>query len=276
MYKTILVHLDQSHALEDRVELAVRLAARFDAHLVGLLTQMPWSVPVYAEIPIGAEVINQAEAALAETADRIVSLFEAHAASAGISHESRVEEGGASQLIIAHGRYSDLIILGQRDPDDDFPPDSGVANAVLLESGRPCLIVPYIGAPESCGERILAAWNGGREAARAFSDAAPFMQEAREVTVFVANPKETVRAEGPLPGADIAVVLSRQGIKAEVNTVTVDDIDVGNEMLSHAFDTDIDLIVMGAYGHSRFRELVLGGATRFLLKHMTVPVLMAH
>jgi nucleotide-binding universal stress UspA family protein len=133
-------------------------------------------------------------------------------------------------------------------------------------------VIPYIGAPQNLGKKILVAWNASREASRAVADAMPMLEAADSVEVFAVEPN----GMGDAPGADIAAHLARHGINATANKTTGLDIDVGDVLLNQAADSGADLIVMGGYGHSRMRELVLGGATRHILEHMTVPVLLSH
>jgi nucleotide-binding universal stress UspA family protein len=145
---------------------------------------------------------------------------------------------------------------------------------VVLSSGRPVLVVPYIGWTKTLGERITIAWDGGRESARAVADALPLLKKAKAVTVLVINPEKGNHGEEP--GADIALHLARHGVNAEVRRARFDDVDTGNAILSQVADLSSDLLVMGAYGHSRLRELVIGGVTRTIFEEMTVPVLMSH
>jgi nucleotide-binding universal stress UspA family protein len=175
-----------------------------------------------------------------------------------------------------HARYADLLVLGQVDPNE--PPYAGrhLPEEVVLASGRPLLVVPHDWAPGPLGERVVVAWDANREAARAVSDALPILEQARSVVVVSINPKATPLGHGALPGADIALHLARHSIDVEVHPIEVDQMDVGEALLSFSGAGARDLLVMGAYAHSRVRELVLGGATRTVLARMTVPVLMAH
>jgi nucleotide-binding universal stress UspA family protein len=141
-------------------------------------------------------------------------------------------------------------------------------------AGRPVLVVPYIGPSGTLGKRVLLAWNATREATRAATDALPFLQAADEVLVVLVKPHSI--SHGEVPGADIGLYLARHGVHVKVETIEGVDIDAGNLLLSRAADLSSDLIVMGAYGHSRFSELVLGGVTRTMFESMTVPVLMSH
>jgi nucleotide-binding universal stress UspA family protein len=136
------------------------------------------------------------------------------------------------------------------------------------------LIVPRYGVFGTVGERVLIAWNGSREATRAAHDALPLLKRATKVTVLSIDPDHD--SQRRVPSADITLHLARHGVAAEADSTVALDIAVGDVLLSRAADLGADLIVMGGYGHSRVREMVLGGATRHLLQHMTVPVLMSH
>ena len=141
-------------------------------------------------------------------------------------------------------------------------------------TGSYLVAIDTVGA--GVGERVLVAWNASRAATRAVNDALPMLQKAKQVTVLAINPRGGVSGEGDVPGADLALHLSRHGVKAEAAWLKAADIEVGAMLLSRASDFQSDLIVMGGYGHSRLREIVLGGATREILQTMTVPTLMSH
>ena len=147
---------------------------------------------------------------------------------------------------------------------------------MTLVSGRPILVVPNVGNFADLGRRVVIGWNASREAARAVNDAMPLLTAAETVTVLTIDPREGPRAHGELPGADISLHLARHGVKAEIERTASADLPVGEVLLSRVADLGADLLVMGAYGHSRARELLLGGATRSLLRSMTLPVLMSH
>jgi nucleotide-binding universal stress UspA family protein len=153
---------------------------------------------------------------------------------------------------------------------------SDFAEELVLSAGRPVLLIPYAGHFPEVGRRVLVAWNAGREAARAVTDALPLLARASIVQVVAFDPRKGGADHGDIPGADIALLLARHGVKVSIAQQQSKEVDVGNQILSRAADMQSDLIVMGAYGHSRLRELVLGGVTRTLLDTMTVPVLMSH
>lgn len=152
----------------------------------------------------------------------------------------------------------------------DFFPEN-----LILSCGRPVLLVPYASNERSTGCRVLVAWDGSREATRAVHDALPFMRTAENTTILTVNGvHEFERAR--IPGADIATVLARHGVRVEVADIETGAGDSVGEILLSVADNGADLLVMGAYGHARWRELVMGGATRTILRSMTVPVLMSH
>lgn len=272
-YKTILVHVDASERCRARLAIAMRFAREFEAQVVGLHARETVVLPSYVSAePVINERLRQAvaeDAAAAETA------FRKAAVAADVSAtEFRTAPADASGAVCLHARYADLVILGQREPEADSAVDSGFVEKVLLAAGRPVLMVPCYGAFDAPGKRVLVAWNAGREAARAVTDAIPLLQRAEVVQLVTIDPE--ARAHGEMPGANIALYLARHGVRVEVKMEHAADIDVGNLLLSRAADLGSDLIVMGAYGHSRMREYVMGGATRTLLDTMTVPVLMSH
>jgi nucleotide-binding universal stress UspA family protein len=167
------------------------------------------------------------------------------------------------------------VVAGQP-TDQDTGDLRGLADELALSAGRPVLFVPYAGRFPSLGKRVLVAWDTGREAARAVSDALPLLQRAESVEVTAFDPERGRRGHGQEPGADVGLYLARHGIKVQAARQSGAGFEVGAQILSRAADQGADLIVMGAYGHSRMRELVLGGVTRTILESMTVPVLMSH
>ena len=179
-------------------------------------------------------------------------------------------------LFARMARQTDLCVVGQ--PSEETPePEAGqLAEAAFMDSGRPALVVPYIGAAPEPMRRILVAWNGSREAARAVHDALPFLLAAERTTVLIVDPQNLGGEIGEQPGADLAAHLARHGVRVEVKTIPGGGLSAGDAILAQAADDSADLLVMGGYGHSRLRELVLGGATRHLLAQMTLPVLLSH
>ena len=274
-YKTILVHLDNSARANVRLEIAIRLAQRHNAHLVGLHALTRISLPSYAVAEAGNSILEYQKRAAAESAERAEAVFRKTIESEDLtSTEWRNSFADATETVALHARYADLVVLGQPDPagEDGVAPE--FAAMVTLSAGRPVLMVPYIGNFETLGKRALVAWSATRESTRALTDAIPLLRLAEAVNVVAFNPRSP--AHGQIPGADIGLFLARHGVPVEVSHYRAEDIDAGNQLLSRAADLGSDLIVMGAYGHSRLREMVMGGVTRTILESMTVPVLMSH
>ena len=274
-YKTILVHVDHSPHCEARVRVAAALALEHGAHLTGsAMSGLARVVYEDYSADLGLAMIADQMAILRERADTALARFEAVAKHMDVaSYERRLVEDDPEGGLALQARYADLVVVSQPDSEDVCSRlNPGLPAYVMLASGRPVLLVPHSASVARTGKRVLLAWNGSREAARAVSAALPLLQGADAVSVAIFNPG---LAHGAQPGSDIALFLARHGVKVDVS-VQQTNIEVGEALLSLAADQQSDLIVMGGYGHTRFRELVLGGATRTLLNSMTVPVLMAH
>ena len=217
---------------------------------------------------------------LERTAAEVRDRFEAVLQSVGVGGEYRSATGVVDDLVTLHGRYADLTVIGQRNPESGGAVGGSptALESLMFETGRPVLAVPYAGRFDAVGRRIMVAWSATRESARAVADALPLLKQADSVVTFAVNPRRGREegTHGDIPGADIAVHLARHDVKVEAQHTVTEDVSIGDMLLSRAADESVDLIVMGAYGHSRMRELVLGGVTRHLLAHMTVPVLLAH
>ena len=276
-YKTILVHCDAGPKVGQRLGVAVDLAERNAAHLVGVHTRPPFQAPVFFEggMPMDSLFASYEAGAKADEAAARAA-FDKALKGRQVSHEWRVSEGFIDSELVIQARYADLLVVGQADPDAQTPTPSDLPEAVVLSTGRPCLVVPHIGVRKPPGTNVMLCWNATRESARAAADALPFLRAAKKVTVLVIDPRTSPNGHGAEPGADAAQWLARHGVKVTVQRDVAADSDVGGVILSRAADLDADLIVMGVYGHSRVREMVLGGASRTLLASMTVPVFISH
>jgi nucleotide-binding universal stress UspA family protein len=275
-YKTILAHFDSTERAPARLQAAAALAEAFDAHLAAVYSIMS---PLYSEpfVADGGAFVAQELLRFQERKDAEArAAFDRVAPGLGRPVEWRAAAGDPATVVNEHGRYADLIVLGQYDEDaaNDVTPD--FIGRVIMGSGRPVLVVPYAGEIGPIGRRPMIAWNASREAARAVSSSMPLLRRADEVQVTTFNARAGRGGHGELPGADIATFLARHGVKANVSGTTSKEVDTGNQILSRADDFRADLIVMGGYGHSRAYEFVMGGSTRTLLEAMTVPVLFAH
>ena len=275
-YKTILVHYDAGRTASTRLDIALEIGAKFDAHVACLYALSATPIPSYPyeAAKIVREVQERVGTEMRDTARR--SFDECLRRSGYAKAEWRITSRDALDAVALHARYADLVVIGQK--NEEWP--SGVSKtferSVLLAAGRPVLVVPYAFERKPLGRQVLVAWNSSREAAQAVSGALPLLKQAGHVHVIAFNPDEAGVAHGQEPGADVGLFLTRHGVKVTVSRHDAQDVDVGNQLLSRAFDVSADLIVMGAWGHSRLQELVLGGVTRTILDSMTVPVLMAH
>lgn len=278
-YKTILVHCDASKAALARIELATTLAEQHEAHLIGLHARPPFQPPIYdtGGYAMGL-MLGDHQAALKESELASARAFAAATKGRSVASEWRSVDGWTDDLLVLHGRYADLTVIGQDEPEAParVPAPSHLSENVALAGGRGVLVVPSAGVPQKVGRNIMLCWNASREAARAVNEALPLLRAADAVTVLVVEPTSSASGHGAEPGADAATWLSRHGVKVTVQRDVAPDSDVGSVILSRTMDHGSDLIVMGVYGHSRFREVILGGVSRTLLSSMTVPVLMAH
>jgi nucleotide-binding universal stress UspA family protein len=275
-YKTILAHFDSTERAGARLRAAASIADDFDAHLVAVYSIMS---PLYSEpfVADGGAFVAQELLRFQERKDADArAAFDKVAPTLGRQVEWRSEAGDPATVVNEHGRYADLVVIGQYDDDqpNDITPD--FIGRVIMGSGRPVLVIPYTGAPKTIGKRVMISWNASREAARAVSSSLPMLRRAEDVQVTTFNARAGRGGHGDVPGADIATFLARHGVKANVSGSTSKEVDIGSMILSRADDFQSDLIVMGGYGHSRAFEFVMGGATRTLLESMTVPVLFAH
>jgi nucleotide-binding universal stress UspA family protein len=272
-YKTILVDCDASAKVGHRLAVAVQLAKRHGAHLIGAHVRAPVSPPVFADGTVPMESVLDAFESAAKSEETVAAAaFNSAVKAAGLSTEWCVAEGYADDVLAQRARYADLLVLGQTDPDAVTRSPPAQPQSVVLASGKPAFVVPHVGVTGEPGKTVMLCWNDSRESARAARDALPFLKQAEKVIVFVVkHASQDASTEG-----DVKTWLGRHGVYAITQHDVAPDSDVGGVILSRAADQSVDLIVMGLYGHSRLREMVLGGASRTLLSSMTVPVLMTH
>ena len=275
-FKDILVHVDTLEPSAARLRSAINLAESSDARLTGLYILPKPYLPAYAEAQISADILEEQAKMAKQQAEDAERKFKEATANNGLQSEWRVEEGNTAEILSKQARYHDLAVVGQGNPESYiFVGDREMPDRMIMTSGRPALVIPYVGEYATIGKHVMIAWDAGPMPARAVHDALPLLPAAKDVTVMVINPKNGVNGTGDLPGADISAHLAHHGVKAEADYVKTDK-GTGDTLLSWVADKGADLIVMGAYGHARWAELVLGGVTDHMLKHMTVPVLMSH
>ncbi|CAB3799016.1 hypothetical protein LMG28688_04868 [Paraburkholderia caffeinitolerans] len=274
-YRNILVHLDESDSARTRLDVALRVAKRHGAHLSALFAPVvPEHEAAYAFI-LDTEYWSQCRHEHEARRRALEHHFFARLADAELKGNWRTANHAQHELLV-RARFADLIVLGQGAPEN---PDVSLANRlqvrVTLSAGRPVLWVPYAGSGSTVGERVMVAWDAGQSATRALYDALPFMRlaERTELVTFTPSRKDRER----IPGADIGLVLARHGLEVHVTELhPPPTITVADALLARAAKTGCDLIVMGAYGHARWKELLLGGVTQTVLGSMPVPVLMSH
>jgi nucleotide-binding universal stress UspA family protein len=275
-YKAILVHVPLANA-EVQVELAARLAKAFDAHLTGICslteTAMLRSAVQNPFIRIEAEKAEELIAEESEEATAAEKTFEAVADKVDVPHSWLTGEGEAADLIVHASRVQDLAVVEQtRDPSDLL---WGPAVQIAL-SGYPVLIVPRSWGSPEFGRRAVIAWNGTAQASAAVRKAIPLLKRAEHVSVLIGESNATFPATMRMAPLDLLTYLRHHGVTGEVIVDKTPDEGAGEVILKAAAAGKADLLVMGAFGHSRFREWVLGGATRHVLENMTIPVFMAH
>jgi nucleotide-binding universal stress UspA family protein len=278
-YRTILVHLNDKRRAEAMLEPTIALARQYNAHLIGLHVYASMPAPPVT-VPFAARALGSAASFDRKEAEEISAIFQRMTTDQPFVAEWRslkVPHVDLAAVVLDHGRAADLIVAGQTDPHWDLSPLLDFPERLALESGRPVLVIPYAGRYPEIGRNVVVAWKASRESARAAFDALPFLLHAKSVQIL--EVKEGGRRDDPealAPDTTIAASLARHGIKPTVRTSIAADISVGDAILSSAADAGADLLVMGAYGHSRMREFVFGGATRDLGRHMTLPTLFSH
>ncbi len=260
-YKSILVHVDNSDHAPERIALAARLARQQDAHLIGAAATgiagelLRTSAMMYSGM-VPQEQLDE----LVSNAEQALAKFETQARAADVRYERRISDDDPQDGLVLQARYADLVVLSQCEPGEEG-----------------LLVVPYAGSYPHINRHALVAWDGSRSATRAVTDALPLLRRSARVTLAVFDAEHQYGVHGAEPGADIALFLARHGVKVEVSQQPKPEgASVGEALLSLSADLGADLLVMGAYGHLRWRETVLGGVTRTLLASMTLPVLMSH
>ena len=226
-----------------------------------------------SNVDITRTVLDAQLQLLVDGANAALARFETIAAGvAGLSFEKRLVDEDDGPGLALQARYADLVVLSQSDPDIPIvriAPD--LPSYVMLHSPCPVLVTPFSGAPATAGSHVLVAWDDSAQASRAVADSVPLLQRARKVSLVVFN----AGAEPSLAGADIALHLARHGVNVEVLREQT-EYEIGYALLELAARLGADLLVMGGYGHARFREAVLGGVTQIMLTNMTIPVMMSH
>jgi nucleotide-binding universal stress UspA family protein len=279
MYKTILIHIDGSEQQESRLRAAALLAVKHGAHLVGSgATGISWMEYSLLTSSMAPPVVGDDFQGLRDAVAARLDEFKATASHLGIaSVEARMIEDDPRYALLLQSRYADLVVLSQ---DADTSPGlpsrvRGLPEHVALRGARPVLVVPpsYLGEP--IPGTAVVGWDGGMQALRAISAALPLLALAASVKLAVINPAVLSELHGDQPGADMALYLARHGAQVEV-VVERTRATCGEALCALARSCGAGLMVSGAFGHSRYREWMLGGTTRELLERAPVPLLIAH
>lgn len=276
-YKTILAVLQNKSDVDRVLDCALPLAARFSAHVIGVHAE---AIPVPYVTPMGfpdTDFLTTSVEINDQRSAEIEAAFRERAMREGTSHEWQAMEnvsGDSAVSALTAARAADLIIVQQTNPDSD---SGSIANveALLYESGRPVLFVPYAVSVKPEFRKVLVAWNGTQQAARATFDALPFIVAAQETEILSLDHRDTGHEDGAVAGVDIAAALSRHGAKVTFVNETSGNLSAGEAIENHIAESGADLLVMGAYSQSWLKEFFFGGATRTLLKSMPTATFMA-
>lgn len=276
-YKTILVCLSNKEEAERLIPIANQVARQFGAHLVGIHSLQ--NLEIYSSVSMQLSVAAMAEvqAMHAGHAKEVEDTFKRLTQNEDFVSEWRqikTSSAATGEKLAEQARCADLVIMAQIDPEQNHPGPSAIQRQVIEHGGRPVLVIPRYGNFEHIGQRTLIGWSGTGECSRAVHDAIPFCQAGVETLIFWVNGSDKVaNAKLEQSGHDIATALDRHGIKATVAHRAKTEIPIGDELLNEASDNGSDLIVTGAYGHSKLYDFVIGATTSHLLKFMTSPVL---
>ena len=273
--KSILVHLDDGESCDERLRLSAELAEACDSHLCALYVGRFLTQSLLVEAPPSGALLKALEEEQGKRTARARELFDSRTKVLGRGREFHDEDGDPVRWLTIYGRYADVVAVRRPGVDDAIFGVGGIPGALALSCGRPLLVVPPAGVKSLAPTRAMIAWNGSREASRAVADALPFLHMASQVEVVSVTDNKSAASGGP--GArELCRHLSLHGVEAEHITLPAPEIEIPEALLSRAAAQSAELIVFGAYGHSRFRELVLGGVTRHLLGHSAVPLLLSH
>lgn len=276
MIKDVIVSIDLGGQSDFAVDFAISVAAQFGANITGVAFIYEAARDSLFTSRYELRFQQQLQSEIEESASAAIARFERAAQQAGVFAVSQIvrENWLNRPEAFAHmARRFDLAVLGQRKPDQ-MPGYTEIIEAAMFDSGRPVLLIPYIQKEGLRLGRVMVCWDGSRAAARAVGDAMPFLTKSKAVDVVVIANEPPKSDE--IPGFDIASHLARHGVTTKLEPLYAPGVDTTAAVLNRAEEEAIDLIVMGGYGHSRFREVILGGVTRGILATMTVPVLLSH
>lgn len=275
-YKTIVAVLDSPAHAAQITDFALAVAESYDAHVLGVHAETLAAVPLIApmEIPDPAAIEALQAASRRETAE-VERIFRERIARSGRSADWRSfvsAAGYAASSVMEAIRAADLVVASQGNPAND---NRSELENLLFDSGRPVLLVPFIMKEPKAIRRVMIAWNGSREAARATFDAMPFLKNADSVEIFSVDPPERPNEVPHMAGVELAQALARHDVKVTLTAQEGGGVSAATAIENRLADNSVDLLVMGAYGTSRWWEMLFGGVTRSLLESMTALSLMS-
>ncbi|MDX1513436.1 MAG: universal stress protein [Gammaproteobacteria bacterium] len=273
-YRDILLYLDPNATNGSFIDAVAAFASARGARLTGLYAVDVPAIPNYAKANLPRELLENHRKSIFARAEEIREQFQSACSSADLSFEWRQVEGETEPAVSRAGRYADLLVLSGGAGVDAAHGE--IAHLAMLGCGRPVLVIPATAPATAIGTRVIIAWNARKEAARAVHDALPLLREAVSVNVVSINPVNEEAAVSEHPERGLGAHLSRHGVDARLQSVKKKGANASQHLLDRAAEEQADLIVMGGYGHARWRELVLGGVTAQMLRHTTVPLLISH
>ncbi len=268
-----LVDLDGHRA---STQIALDLATITDSHVTGIATAVDPILPGYSTLAVPAEYM---EISVKQTEDAIknaLNEFSKLATKANVRFETssiKMISGGIAEPLLANCRFTDLLVVGQDNPDEPEPMREFIVESMLFDSGIPVLVVPYIYRSGFSHQHAMIAWDGSNTATRAIHASIPILGFFEKTTIVMVQHSDQSDTQ---MGADLAKYLARHGANVLIKTIQKPPMNTTTAILNYISDEGVDLLIMGGYGHSRMRELILGGVTKGMLDSMTVPVLMAH
>lgn len=277
-YKTVLVSLNDLDRNQVLLESAAWLARMFDAHLQGIYV-IP-AIEIYPGMGFEPIIFEGNQQLFTDAEKSVRTAFDSMLKANGIRGDMLVVDSTNHDItnhVIEHARRADITVINQPSEETSLSVvGRRFVEGLLLSTGRPTLVMPRRGRTRLAADLVIVGWSGTREAARAAFDSVPLLQRTKKVEIVWVDPEKEYPHPGSLPGGDLATTLSRHGISAAIKPISTCGKEAGEALLTAVADTAADLLVMGAYGHSRLTETILGGATKSVLRDMKCPVLFSH
>lgn len=272
-YKDLIVLVDPTDLKRGVLECAANIAAQHEAHLTGLYVGYD-PLTGFTESQMPPDMVRMHQDNLARAEDQARQQFEETTRLAGINMEWRTASEAHLAALVLNARYSDVVMMSGTASDSADLIAHRYADNVVMAAGRPVLLFPDSYKWDKGFKRIMVAWDASRESSRAVHDALPLLRRADKVIVMEVTDRDDINFRDP--GSDIAKHLARHGLDVESAHSIKTEMGIGDQLLSAVVDHGADMLVAGAYSHSRLREYALGGVTRHLMTHLTVPMLFSH